>query len=84
MTERDVSPTPDDAWWVHVTDELLASSEADQWRALTEGFEPTPHHAGGEMARWLRDAVHQGTMTEETYAIRTNDELLGLSSLFSR
>jgi hypothetical protein len=29
------------------------------------------------MARWLRDAVHQGTMTEETYAIRTNDELLG-------
>jgi hypothetical protein len=29
------------------------------------------------MARWLRDAVHQGTIPDETYAIRTPDELLG-------
>jgi hypothetical protein len=77
MTERDVPLTPDDPWWVPVTDDLLASSEADQWRGLVESFEPTPHQAGREMAVWLCDAVQRETVPEETYAIRTSNELLG-------
>ena len=77
MTEPDAPTPPDDAWWVPLTDDLLASSEGDQWIELVDSFEPASHTAGHEMAGWLRDAVHRGTIPEETYALRTPDELLG-------
>ncbi len=77
MTERDVPTTPDDAQWVRLSDELLASSEAEQWREMADSFEPIPHDAGFAMAHWLCDAAHQGAMPAETYALRLGDELLG-------
>jgi ribosomal protein S18 acetylase RimI-like enzyme len=78
MTERDDDPViPDDARWTHLSNDLLASSEAEELRDMAESFEPVPYEAGFEMARWLCDGVAQGVMPEETHLIHTDDELLG-------
>jgi hypothetical protein len=69
--------TPPDAWWIHVTDELLTSPDGAELRQLAESFEPTVHDDGHQMASWLRDAVARQSLPTDTYALRTDNELLG-------
>jgi hypothetical protein len=76
ITARDV-PIPDGAYWVALTDDLLASSESERWLDLVERFEPEPHEAGLEMADWLRECVRAGSMPLETWALCTGGDLLG-------
>jgi hypothetical protein len=77
MTHPDVLTTPDDARWVLLSDKLLASDEGDELHVLVKQFEPAPHEAGYQMAHWLAEAFAAGSVPEETYALRTDDELLG-------
>jgi hypothetical protein len=77
MTDPDVPTTPDNARWVRLSDEMLASDEGSELRALVEQFEPTPHEAGRQMAQWLAEAFAAGSVPEETYALHTDDRLLG-------
>jgi hypothetical protein len=77
MTDPDVPTTPENARWVHLSDELLASDQGNELRALVEQFKPAPQEAGRRMAQWLAEAVAAGSVPEETYALRTDDELLG-------
>jgi hypothetical protein len=77
MTDPDVPTTPNDARWVLLSDELLASDGGDELHALVERFEPAPHETGHQMAQWLVEAVAARSVPEETYALRTHDELLG-------
>jgi hypothetical protein len=66
---------PDDAAWVELTDELIAS-DGDRWRVLVDSFQPTKHPEGESMANWLRECVHEGSMTRRTRVVY-NDDLLG-------
>lgn len=65
-----------DKYWVQLTPELLASSDADEWESLAAGFVPI-HRAGEEMAEWLRDGIRERSLSADTHAIRTSAELLG-------
>lgn len=67
---------PDDAVWVELTDELLASDEGGRWRELADGFKPAKHREGSKMADWLRGCVHDGGVPTKTRVVH-NDELLG-------
>jgi hypothetical protein len=78
--ERDV-PIPDGAYWVQLTADLLASSEGDRWMDLLDQFEPVPHDAGVEMTDWLGKGVRARAMPLETWALRTDEHLLGFYAI---
>jgi len=73
--EQPQAHLPKDATWVELTDDLLAK-DGERWRLLVDTFKPTKHDEGETMAKWLRECVHEGSMTRQTRAVY-NEHLLG-------
>jgi hypothetical protein len=78
---------PDDAVWVDLSDELLASERHERWCGLVDTFEPPApkrgevHQEGQMMAKWLHDCVHDRALPPRTRTRAVhNDELLGFFS----
>lgn len=76
-TENTVGPEPGDWRWTELTDELLSSLAGDHWLDLAEKFVPVDKKAAREMAEWFCTGVRNRKMPAATYAVHTDNELLG-------